>query len=286
MADADPKTRIHFIKQTHWIGYTTANIILGRMQEMLDAPQVDRAECLVILGETNNGKTRILRRFMETYTPTERTDGTGSEWPVVAIQAPPAADEKRLYTAILSRVGGLGASLRTRTALFQAATTTLSNIGTRMLIIDEIHHLISGSTNQHRVCLNALKYLANELRLSIVVAGITSARYTLGTLDPQLENRFKPMALERWKDGKEFRRLLASIETLLPLKEPSELHRPEMAKRLVELMDGKIGELVTIVNAAAIEAIRAGKERIDMELITKVQVIAPAYRRRDLQEGR
>lgn len=283
--ESDSATRILFTKKAHWIGYTQANLILGGMREMLEAPQVDRMECLAILGETNNGKTRILRRFMDTCAPKTRTSGTGSEWSVIAIQAPPVADEKRLYTTILRQVGGLGTSNQTRASIFQATITTLGNLGTRMLVIDEIHHLISGSTNQHRTCLTALKYLANELQLSIVVAGISTAHYVLGTIDPQLENRFKPILLPHWKDGPEFRRLLASIETLLPLKEPSELQRPDMAKRLSNLIDGKIGELMSLLTAAAIEAIKTGKERIDGDTITKVQGLAPAYRKASLKDG-
>ncbi|GLH74900.1 transposase [Geothrix limicola] len=282
--DAGLEARIRFIKETHWIGYAQADLILARMKELLDAPRVDRPECLVILGDTNNGKTSILQRFANSQVRIERGDGSGSEWPVVTIQAPPVADEKRLYTAILHRVGGLGASLRTRSALFTATITTLSGIGTRMLVIDEIHHLISGSTNQHRICLNALKYLANELRLSIVVAGISDAHYSLGVIDPQLENRFKPMQLPRWIDGVNFRRLLASIEMILPLKKPSILQRPVMAKRLAILSDGKIGELLTILVAATVEAIRSGKECIDEGVITQIQDIAPAYRRRTLRD--
>ncbi len=283
--DAGPDARIRFIKETHWIGYAQADLIIARMKELLDAPHIDRPECLVILGDTNNGKTSIIQRFAKSVVPIEREDGGGSEWPVVTIQAPPVADEKRLYMAILHKVGGLGASLRTRASLFNATITTLSGIGTRMLVIDEIHHLISGSTNQHRVCLNALKYLANELRLSIVVAGISSAHYALGVIDPQLENRFKPMKLPRWTDGTNFRRLLASIEMLLPLKNPSVLQKPALAKRLAELSDGKIGELMTILIAATTEAIRSGKEQIDEGLILQVQELAPAYRRRTMQDG-
>jgi hypothetical protein len=58
-----------------------------------------------------------------------------------------------------------------------------------------------------------------------------------------------------------------------------------MAKRLAELSDGKIGELLTILIAATAEAIRSGKEQIDESLILRVQELAPAYRRRTMQDG-
>jgi hypothetical protein len=72
---------------------------------------------------------------------------------------------------------------------------------------------------------------------------------------------------------------------LLPLKKPSMLQKPVLAKRLAELSDGKIGELLTVLIAATVEAIRSGKEQIDEGMILQVQELAPAYRRRTMQDG-
>jgi hypothetical protein len=256
------------------------------MEDILNSPRVDRMESIVILGDTNNGKTKVVKKFHERHGPRESPDGTGSEAPVVLLQAPPVADEKRLYQAILNQTGGLGTSYTTKAALCGVVLDRLPNMGTRMLIIDEIHHLIAGSTNQHRNCLTALKYLANELQISMVVAGISTAHYALSTIDPQLENRFKPIKLPRWKPGQEFDRLLASIERILPLREPSNLQRPPLARLLVDLIDGKIGELFTLLTAAMVEAIRTGHERIDEGIITKVQDIAPARRKGAVLDGK
>lgn len=286
VADCDFLTRMRYVKRSHWIGYTQAMVILNRIDEMLLAPRVDRMDSMVILAETNNGKTSLLKKAYERHSPRELADGTGSESPIILIQAPPVADEKRLYTAILNKAGGLGTSSSTKTALCGIVTNRLEAMGTRMLMIDEIHHLIAGSTTQHRNCMNVLKYLANELQLSVVVAGISTAHYALATIDPQLENRFKPAKLPRWKPGPEFNRLLASIETIIPLRKPSGLQRPSMANLLAGLIDGKIGELFTLLAAAAAEAIKSEKELIDEGIIAKVQDIAPTRRKGTLNDGK
>lgn len=45
----------------------------------------------------------------------------------------------------------------------------------RMLVVDEVHHLLAGSYREHRASLNLLKDLANDLRLSIVAVGTDDA---------------------------------------------------------------------------------------------------------------
>ncbi len=51
------------------------------------------------------------------------------------------------------------------------AINMLSHASPRMLLIDEIHNLLSCSARDQRAALNAIKYIANKLRVSIVAAG-------------------------------------------------------------------------------------------------------------------
>ncbi len=271
--------RIFYIKQDHWVGYTRAKEILQRMEEILQAPMVIRPECLLIIGDTNNGKSRILHRFMERHAPVERPDGAGTQCPAVMIQAPPGADPRRLYEGILDCLGGFGLNVLSRGLPWRLTITQLRNLGVRMLIIDEIHDLVAGSHQRQKDALAALKNLANELRIPVVGAGIESAHFALANIDPQLENRFKPLVLTRWKDGVELRRFIKSMVGVLPLMKESLIDHPGTAKYLATLMDGKIGELITILKCAAVVAIESEVEQIDLDIIRKVESIAPAHRR-------
>jgi hypothetical protein len=40
-----------------------------------------------------------------------------------------------------------------------------------MLVIDEIHSLLAGTYREQRIFLNAIRFLANDLRLPLVCAG-------------------------------------------------------------------------------------------------------------------
>ncbi|MBI3130320.1 MAG: TniB family NTP-binding protein [Acidobacteria bacterium] len=277
--EAEPEARKAFIRQTRWVGYSAARKALGRMEEILQGPRVDRMECMLIIGDTNNGKTRLIKHFLEKHPPKERADGGSTESPVLFIQAPPSPDEKRLYASILSRLGSPVSGNQSAGSQYSVLEKAIRGSNLKMLIIDEIQHLVCGSTNKHRECMTALKFIANDLRISIVAAGIRTAHYAIASFDTQIENRFKGILLPRWTYGEELTRLLLSIEKLLPLRAPSHLGDPKLARLIAELGDGKIGEIWTLLRLAAIEAIDSGKECIDMDGIKSVEGIAPAHRR-------
>lgn len=265
--DADVETRVVFCKKTHWIGYTKAKEVLADFGDLLVSPVVHRMSCRLLLGATNNGKSSIVNRFLDLHPGFENLDGNGITVPVVAVEAPPKADESRLYGTILDRLfvpyrHSDNAGKREVLVKFH-----LEALQTRILIIDEVHNFLSGSTQRHQESLNVIRNLTNTLRISIVAAG-TRAAFNAIQADPQLANRFLPVVLPRWEMGEEFERLLVSFERLLPLRRPSYLVEDELlVLKLFSLMEGKIGELSSLLTKAAIAAIESGQERIDHPLV-------------------
>lgn len=90
--------------------------------------------------------------------------------------------------------------------------------------VDEVHHLLAGNYREQRASLNLLKYLANDLKISIVVVGTADAPLALAT-DAQMLSRVTPFEIPRWRESEDPRRLLGAFERLLPLRRPSELTR-------------------------------------------------------------
>jgi hypothetical protein len=154
----------------------------------------------------------------------------------------------------------------------------LRTLGVRILLIDEIQHLVAAGALRSRQMMNVLKYMSNDLQISIVGAGIQTAFHSLQS-DPQMANRFKPLVLPKWELNQEFLQLLASFERLLPLKRASSLTDKAMALKLFGQIDGKIGELATLLADAAVQAIRSGQERITPEVLQQVGWVAPNERR-------
>jgi Bacterial TniB protein len=98
MPDED---RICHILQPHWIGYPQSKRILEKLQDLFSHPQVDRMPNLLIVGDTNNGKTMIIRRFQHQHPASDNPEGDHIIVPVLLVQAPPVPEEGRLYANIL-----------------------------------------------------------------------------------------------------------------------------------------------------------------------------------------
>ncbi|KVF66413.1 hypothetical protein WJ17_17915 [Burkholderia vietnamiensis] len=56
-------------------------------------------------------------------------------------------------------------------ALERLAREILRRMSPRMLVVDEVHHLLAGSYREQRASLNLLKFLANDLQISMVLVG-------------------------------------------------------------------------------------------------------------------
>jgi hypothetical protein len=98
--------------------------------------------------------------------------------------------------------------------------------------------------------------------------------------DPQLANRFEPAALPRWRLNQEVQMLLASFEQALPLREPSRLADKQVARKLLALSEGSLGELSSLLTAAAVYAVQTGAERIDEQSLAALDWVPPSERRR------
>src|ERR1017187_7641055 len=278
--DRPVEERISRLRRPFWIGYTRAQTILEKIEHLLGHPGTHRMPSLLLAGDTNNGKTMLIRRFVEMH-PAERGD-LGISRKVLLIQAPPVPDERRLYFAILDALQAPYSPSGLTAAKMMLVITVLRKVGVRMLIIDEIHHLMAGHLEKQRQFLNVLKYLSIELQLSLVGAGIKDALRAIQT-DPQLANRFEPVALPRWTLDREFRMLLMSFEQVLPLRNPSNLAGRQLATALFAMSEGTIGELANLLCVAAIAAIRIGRERIDEALLKQIGWIRPSERKASVE---
>lgn len=154
--------------------------------------------------------------------------------------------------------------------------------GVRMLIIDELHNVLAGRDNVRREFLNVLRFLGNELRIPLVGVGTRDAYLAIRT-DPQLENRFHPMTLPVWTNTADTRSLLASFTASFPLCKPSHLTSPEMADYLLTRCEGTIGELATLLTAAAVTAVDGGEEAITASVLTRTPYVGPTERRRQFE---
>jgi hypothetical protein len=127
---------------------------------------------------------------------------------------------------------------------------------------------------QQEIPLNALRLLASDLKLPLILAGTADAKRALMT-DRQLADRFEAMELPPWHNDDSYARLLASFLCVLPLRRRSELVVPAVRKALLEHTQGITVRIVRAIENLAIAAIRSGRECIDQQGLSALTSFPP-----------
>lgn len=271
--------RIKAIKTFKWIGYTKAKLLLDKMNDFIHYPTNHRMPNILLVGDSNNGKTALLHRFQKMNEAFYDEELMKAQCPVLIVQAPPEPDERRFYNAILTKVFAPTKTSERIDSRQNRVMHILKNLGVKVLVIDEIHHVLAGTPTKQRVFLNVLKYISNELSIPLVIAG-TKLAFNAIQSDQQLSNRFEPNILNRWSNDNEYKRLLLSFERILPLKKESGLIKDSISNKILSMSDGLIGEVSKIIELSAIEAINKGTERITIDILDHINFIPPTKRKK------
>lgn len=271
--------RITSCRFPKWIGYSQATKIINRMDELLIYPKSTRMTNILLVGESNNGKTAILNKFNQKHEASydEKTGNVIN--PVIMVQAPPEPDERRFYNAILEHIFAPYKTSEKLDLRYLRVKKMLTELQTKALIIDEIHHVLAGTPTKQRKFLNVIKHLSNDLQIPIICAG-TMLAFNVIQSDHQLANRFEPRVVPKWANDMEFKRLLASFEALIPLKKESMLTENSITMKLLVMSDGLIGEVARILELCSIEAIKSGEEKITKEILLNIDYISPQDRKK------
>lgn len=278
LLELDDEERIYSIRSPLWVGYSAAQKILKKMDVLIKHPPKDRMPNMLLVGDTNNGKTTIVKRFISKY-PEQKDEDTGRKvTPILYVQVPGVPNEARLYDTILQKLFAPHKDRETITSKVEKVLTILKNIQTKIIIFDELHNILVADKRRQRGFLNAIKFLANELKIPIIGAGTQEAFNAIRT-DEQLLNRFIPYQLPKWKMGNEYLRLLLSFEQLVPLKKQSHLTHPDIANKILGMSEGVIGEISTIITEAAVLAIEKKTEKIDLKILKSIDYLTPSERR-------
>lgn len=263
--DKSNQERIKFLDEDKWIGYPKAKEILTQLERLYNTPKKLRMPNILLYGETNNGKSSIIEQFCKKHILHDENEAVII--PIISIVAPEGPDLSALYDEILHELMVPFAITAKKSKKLHQIQYYFKETNVKMLIIDEIHNILSGTIGKQKEYMNALKNLNNNLQIPIVLVGIKDALRATST-DAQIKNRFPPVLLPQWKLDQEYLSLLASIEKLLPLKKPSNLaKKKELALEIYNRTDGYIGEILTLIGLATENAINSSTEFISLEML-------------------
>lgn len=265
--------RIYFIQKDKWIDYPLANKVLLKMQDIFNAPKSIRSRGMLLYGDSNNGKTAILKKFYRNFSKDEYIDEDGDLihlMPIVYVISESSSDESVMFSKILS---AMNVPVNHKEKVTKKKEEVIYNLGimkTKLIIIDEIQNVLQGPYNKMTQLITSLKTLNNTTAIPIILAGTQDAMSAI-SIDNQTKSRFKPLELPNWNNDENFSRFITTIEAMLPLKKASNLYQNyELLTYIHELSNGCIGEVIDILKDASIYAIRTKSERITEKEIKEI----------------
>jgi hypothetical protein len=257
--------RLQTIHRDRWVTYDRANRFLKVFETLLALPRTTRMPSIAIYADSGMGKTMLMEKFRRDHPPRFNFNEGREVAPVLATQMASRPTERRFYGQLLHAIGVPFGSRSTLVDLEIQALRNLKRMEVKILLIDEVHNILAGTAAEQRIILNLLRYLSNELRLSLVCLGVGEAREAISG-DVQLARRFEELPLPRWRGNEEFQELILTIVRNLTLQRPSVLS-PRSLRRVLQATDGITAKIFRLFNDLAIEAIRSGDESLSDEAV-------------------
>jgi hypothetical protein len=266
LLDESEDERITQLYKPKWVSYAGASEALARMEHLLRYPAFGRMPSMLLYGDSDIGKTMIVDKFVRDHPNICNQFGEVEARKVLRLQMPSKPNNGRLYAQIIDGLGHKAPYTRRGTDPEILALRLLHQNPPRLMIVDEVHHLLAGSVREQRQSLNQLKFLSNELRMPVVALGTSEALYAMQA-DPQIASRFEPFALPRWHESAALREFVVGFGRLLPLHKPSPFGDKAVIQKLMVHSGGLTGKITTLMTQAAELAILRKTECINLDLL-------------------
>ena len=269
--------RKEFILEEKWITYPNAKEILDKLEFLYKHPKKSRMPCMLLVGGTNNGKTSIINKFLKKHPPFEDEEVTIT--PILSVIAPDTGSISDFFSKILQSLCvpyRNGDKVNKKRELIDHYFKICE---IKMLIVDEIHNILIGAISKQKAFMNSLKNLSTELQIPVVIVGTPDALHATNT-DTQINNRFKPIALRKWHFDRNYLSLLASLEKIIPLKNPSYLSsNKELSEYIFDTSEGYIGEIIDLITISSLYSIDNNIEKIDIKSLKNCGFVKPSLRK-------
>jgi len=275
--EMEDKDRLKFLERPAFVKHTKYKKLVKKLDELFYTPKTQRVRSLLLVGNSNNGKTAMVLKYAKSK---RRFDKEYEHYvnPVMYIQSPHRASIHELFDAIFMELAVPYSKSESLVERQEKIKHYFEKFEIDMLIIDEIQNGLIGSITKQKEFMSGIKNLSNVLRKPIVLVGIPKG-VNLVYNDHQLKSRFVPTKIKNWEFNDDYFSLLYAIELTLPLKKPSLIYEDEkLAKEILELSDGLIGDIITIIYLLAKYAIENGDEKIKRSMLKEINYI-PAWER-------
>jgi hypothetical protein len=239
----------------------------------------------VIDGQPGLGKTTVANLFGRDFDRAARrrhgplTEAGDERIPVFRVGLTSNTTLRTLNRMICVFYGHPGAARGTAAQLASYALDCVLQCQTRVGIIDDVHFIDQHSKDGLAVS-NHLKWLANELPITFIYAGVGLAErrfFEEGLSGPsvvlaQTARRWTRLEIGPFSRGKHWRALLKAIEKQLVLVHGHPGQLASLADYLFTRTGGHIGSLMTLITRGCFKAIKSGEEHLSDELLDTVRI--------------
>ncbi|QKW20226.1 AAA family ATPase [Kitasatospora sp. NA04385] len=247
----------------------------------------------VIDGFPGLGKTTMANLFARDYDRTARqlggetTEAGDERIPVFRVGLTSNTTLRTLNKMICEFYGHPGAANGTAAQLATFALDCVLKCETRIGIIDDVHFINQNSKDGLAVS-NHLKWLANELPVTFIYAGVglTERRFFdeglsgESTALAQTAARWTRLEVASFDRDDSWTGLIKAIEKQLILAKARPGKLVALDDYLFERTGGHIGSLITLVTRGCFKAIANGTESLSRELLETIRIDEAAERSR------
>jgi len=244
-------------------------------------------------------ENRLRRKYPERFEECYEVDGMVIDYtPVVYLSIPARATPKDLSVLLADYLAMTQRGRGTQTDITNHVLSVLSDVGTELVIIDDVHFL-DLSAKEGRVVNDHLKYIANETAATFVYTGVDLKKSGLflegqaGSRATQTSGRNTRHAVSKFgcttaKDKLEWAQTVKALEDTLVLYRHKPGQLVKLSSHLYDRTDGSICALTDLLRESAIEAVMSEEEAITRKLMDRIEIseYAQATYRKVIQDRR
>lgn len=273
---AERAVRVETIYQDRWLDYPAGVDAIERLFELVHMPRRKRMPSILFWAAPNSGKTSIHREFQSRLATTQPSP-LDETW-IVELEINADLDERRLYLDLLALLQAPGPERASGSRLQRMVLQQLRARGVRVIVIDEFQRLVKLQLRGQQLILDALRYISNQLQISLAAFGSNEAKGLIEG-DLHLKERFEIVALPSWSRKERWPvELVRQRIAYMPLRRETEVGR-DLFETLERHSGRNLGRLLALLERAAVAAL--DKE----ESVTAELVEAVALRRRRAEGG-
>lgn len=252
-----------------WIPTDPVRNVFSELEDRVRASDDTKPRGLVVLGESDTGKSRTLKMFRKRHEPQTEIEREYTHFPVVLIDAPSKISRTAVMHSILEELQAPITLRIEEEPLKRHVIRALKQHQVRLVMIDEFHDITHHALTAEIVSfLTFLKSLVNGIGRPFAVCG-TPRLADIIRMDPQIAGRLRDVVTLQQLTDPQFTQTLLTYELLMPLRLPSNLTaNEELRVEIFNRSQGYIGQLSNLLKDACKTAIEDGTERLTLQVLS------------------